>query len=165
MDTKLVTNSSMAIAYPCRLRERRNPIANGNRKIAATVGGSVDRGLSLATLVDEAGTWNDSDTSLSVANAGSDHEVLVCCVHPDVLRVAVAPGGKPVTVSSVTVGNVVPVVGVIVKVYVAVPPGETVCDGPLPLPVPPPPDTGLTPKLRTSSESVLVDVPKFVSPL
>lgn len=111
----------------------------------------------------EAGTSNDRDTSLNLAKAGNDHEVLVSCVHPGVIRVAVAPGGKPVTVSSVVVGNVVPAVGTIAIVYVAVPPGETVCD------VPPPPllpDTGSTPKLMTTCESTLLEVAeKFVSPL
>jgi hypothetical protein len=51
----------------------------------------------LTLLAVDAGTWNDRVTSLNCAKAGKDHEVLVSCVHPLVVRVAVPPGGRPVT--------------------------------------------------------------------
>jgi hypothetical protein len=112
-----------------------------------------------------AGTWKESDTLLSVANAGKVHEVLVSFVQPEVARVAVAPAGSPVTVREVMVGNAFPLVGVMAIVYVAVPPGGTVCDEPLPLPLPPPPGAP-TPKLMTLSERALLDdTAKLGSPL
>jgi len=61
----------------------------------------------------------------------------------------------------VVVGNVVPLVGVMAIVYVAVPPGGTVCDEPSP----PPLGTGVTAKLMTLCVSTLLeDAAKFASP-
>jgi hypothetical protein len=115
MVAKLTASNSPKAARPGPLPHRRNRTANGNKKSDASAGGNRpedDLGpLSVAAVA--AGTSNDSDTSLNVASAGNDHEVFVSCVHPEELRVAVAPVGSPVTVRVLIVGNAVPLVGVI----------------------------------------------------
>ena len=99
------------------------------------------------------------ETSDNVAKAGSDHDVLLDCVHPAAARLAVAPGGNPVTERTVATGSVVPAVGAMTSLYVAEPPGATACDVALP-------EAGDKLKPMTESESApLLDAAKFVSPL
>ena len=91
--------------------------------------------------------------------AGKDHELLVSCVHVAGVIVAIAPAGIPLTVKVTAVGKLVPEVGVMLRLYVAVPPEETVCVVTLPGGV----DTLIA---ITVSVSVPPLTPrKFVSPL
>jgi len=88
----------METAQPFRLREWNSIMPNGAKKNAANAGGNLPEDAPWLTLLAvDAGTWNDRVTSLNCAKAGKDHEVLVSCVHPLVVRVAVPPGGRPVT--------------------------------------------------------------------
>ena len=66
--------------------------------------------------------------------AGKDHEEADCFVHDAGVIVAVTPEGMPLTVSVVSIGRVVPMLGVRSNVNVAVPPEVVVCDVPLPEP-------------------------------
>lgn len=79
------------------------------------------------------GTWILTVTGVNTILAGKDHELPVSWVHVDGPTVAVAPPGIPVKVKVAGVGKLVPLVGAMSSVYVAVPPGITVCDAPLPL--------------------------------
>lgn len=84
-------------------------------------------------------------------------------LHDDGVINAVAPAGSPAIVRIVNLGKVVPVVGAMTSVYVAVPPGITVCV--VIVPLAPIPVSGFKLKSRMDWSSTPPAAPaKFVSP-
>lgn len=136
---------------PARFHRR----TRGNSNVPHSSGGSLRRGGSEAKpAADWEGTEKVSETVFTCVKAGNVHCPGACCSHPGAVSVAVAPAGKSVTVKVVEIGKDVPVLGAMLREYVAEPPGSTVCA----------PEFPTLKSMRVSDKALLDDPAKLAFP-